>query len=151
MPSARTFSVILLIACASAQTNDADRLTKGEQVLTRFVLAIGGTAAYDGITTRSSNGYILDWQGKRLTFERHFKFPDKYLSIEHGAKSDIRQGYDGKTEWIQEGKHKPRHVTRSYDTANDMSFHDVVHWKDAFKKYDFRGEADVLNRKTYVL
>lgn len=32
-----------------------------------------------------------------------------------------------------------------------MSFGDIVHWSDKFKKTDFRGEADVLNRRAYVL
>jgi hypothetical protein len=152
------FIVILSIALAlpfQAQTSGASiaqsSSVNAEDVLTRFVRAIGGVVAYDNIKSSVSEGNIVDWEGRRVPVERYWKVPDKSLMIEHRDRKIIRRGCAGNIRWLQEGNGKPKRLKLPYDLENDVDFGDILHWRDTFRKVNFAGEADVLNRRTYVL
>ena len=142
-----TLTLTLNLPCLSQRP--PQRSPTAEQVLTRFVQVVGGITAQDSIKTSVSKGSIVDWDGNRIPIEKYFKDPDKELIIEHKSRVDIRRGNDGKVRWVQEGSHKPTRIKNWHE--DEVSFGDIVHWSDKFKKTDFRGEADVLNRKAYVL
>jgi hypothetical protein len=145
-------SLTIPVCCkgqASEGTRPPSPSARSEQVLTNFVQAVGGITAYDSIKTSFSKGSIVDWDGDRIPFEKYWKFPDKELIIEHKSRVEIRRGHDGKARWVQEGNHKPKQIKNWLE--NEVSFGDVMHWSNKFRKTDFWGEADVLNRKTYVL
>ena len=127
------------------------RSAKAEEVLTKFLQAVGDVTAGDSVETSVSEGNIVDWEGQRIQVEDYWKSPDKRLMIEHRSRAEIRRGSDGKTRWTQEGNGKPKRVKLSYDQENDVSFEDVLHWRDKLKKADFAGEADVLGAKAFVL
>jgi hypothetical protein len=143
-----TLTLVLNVSCLSQQS-PPQRPPTAEQVLARFVQAVGGMTAYDNIKTKVLTESRIDWDGQQAQVEIYWKFPDKCLNIQH----DLRYGYDGRVRWVQEGNHKPKRVKGShgYDIENDVIFEDVLHWRDKFKKIEFAGEAEVLNRKTYVL
>jgi hypothetical protein len=143
-----TLTLALNLPCLSQQSPPQQSPT-AEQVLITFVQAVGGLTAYDSIKTSFSKGSIVDWDGDRIPIEKYWKGPDKELIIEHKSRVEIRHGNDGKVLWVQEGNHKPKQIKNWH--KNEVSFGDIVHWSDKFKKTDFRGEADVLNRKAYVL
>ena len=145
-----TLTLALNFPCLSQQSSRQPSPT-AEQVLNRFVQAVGGVTAHDSIKTSFSKGSIVDWDGERISIEKYFKSPDKDLIIEHKSKMEIRRGHDGKVRWVQEGNHKPKRVRPSGDYESEVRFGDIVHWSDKFKKIHFRGETDVLNRKAYVL
>src|SRR6266496_1198380 len=155
---ASLFILILSISLAlpfQAQTPGASvaqsSSVNAEDVLTRFVQAVGGVAVYDDIKSSVIEGNIVDWEGQRIPVERYWKFPDKSLVIEHRPRKVIRRGCAGNIRWLQEGTGKPKRTKYPYDIENDVGFGEILHWRDRFKKANFAGEADVLNQRTYVL
>ncbi|MBI3478690.1 MAG: hypothetical protein HY010_23425 [Acidobacteria bacterium] len=142
-----TLTLGLTLPCLSQQSHPKP-LPTAEQVLARFVQAVGGTTAHDSIKTSFSKGTLVDWDGDRIHVEKYSKLPDKELMIEHKS-VELRQGYDGKVRWVKEGNHKPKQVKNW--PKDEVNFEDIVHWSDKFTKTDFRGEVDILNRQAYVV
>lgn len=138
----------LVVAQTSAVSADQSHRINPEDVLSKFVQAVGEPTA----NTKSSvtKVVVVDWDGKRIESERYCK-SGKWLVVEHREKTDIRRGFDGTTRWVQEGNAKPKRVKSSYDHDNDVDIEDILHWRDTFKKTMFFGQADVLGRKTHVL
>ena len=151
------FLFLGLLISAPLSVSPQDRPSAGtksqqaEQILTRFLDAVGGIAAYDAIRTSVSKGTAVDWDGNRFPIEQYWKFPNKVLRVERRQKSEIRRGYTGSVWWIREGHGKPRRLKSSYDDENETAFGDIMDWRAKMKKVDFAGEADVLDRKVYVL
>jgi len=153
-------SLIALLSVAipmtvRAQTDNGkqpqSRSARAEQVLDKFVQAVGDSSQCNGANTIYSKGTIVNWQSEKIPFEGYFKCPNKSVVIEHKSHGDTRRGCNEKGPWIQEGSHAPKRVKPSYDQENEVAFRDIVHWRETFKKIYFSGEANVLDRKTYVL
>lgn len=143
-----TLSIILVspFVKSTAQSHPT-----AEDVLTRFVEAVGDVQGIESVKTIVTEGEIIDWDGQRFPFKSYRKFPDRGLIIEFRNRKEVRRGFDGKIKWVQEGTRKPEYLHATYDAANDVEFRDILHWRDKFTKIDFAGEADLLNRKAYVL
>lgn len=52
-----------------------------EQILDKYVAAIGGRAAIERLNTRVSKGTQVIWNGTEFPFETSQKTPDKYLDV----------------------------------------------------------------------
>lgn len=148
----------LLIATLSAtfvfpfvKSRAESRPVTAEDVLTRFVEAVGDLQGIESVKTSIAEGEVIDWEGQHFSVKTYFKLPDRCLRIEYRHRKEVRYWRDGNIEWMQEGTGKPKRVHHFYDAANDVDFRDVLYWRDKFKKVSFAGEADVLNRKAYVL
>ena len=78
-----------------------------EQILERYVEAIGGQEAIAKLTTRICKGRFIDdrpYAGPKqvIPFETFSKIPDKSLFIIKHPENTEREGYDGNTRWRQD-------------------------------------------------
>src|SRR5580698_5818064 len=106
-------------AAAPAATTQAGGATKagaamptGEQVLDRYVQAIGGRAAWMKLNSRVSKGTIEIPAMDNLTgtLEIHEKAPNFMLAVIKLGGGAFEQGFDGSTAWSE----NPRDVRKNY-------------------------------------
>lgn len=88
----------------------APSLPSVDQVLAKYVQALGGEAALRKITSRS---ITATWQVPTgpggntpvpAQLERYDKAPNLTLSISHTAMNTVAQGFDGTSAWMQDAK-----------------------------------------------
>ena len=78
-----------------------------EQILERYVQAIGGEKALENLRTRVCQGRFIDdrpYAGpqKIIPFETFSKVPDKSLVIMKDPENQEKEGFDGKIRWRQD-------------------------------------------------
>ncbi|MGD9140820.1 MAG: hypothetical protein PVJ42_04705 [bacterium] len=104
------FAVVscVLVREAVAPTVSAEDLPAASQVIERYMEALGGRPAIEGLKTRVCIGrmiYDLDW--KRPPYEvvpvaGYATSTGKVLMVEHGADGIRCEGFDGRSTWVQD-------------------------------------------------
>jgi outer membrane lipoprotein-sorting protein len=80
----------------------AGKLPSSEQILQKYIAALGGVKAIQGMTTLVGNGTATDSAGRRFPFEICAKPPDKRLLIRHQPGRDVPLGYNGNYGWLMD-------------------------------------------------
>ena len=87
--------------------NVPDSLPAVEAILNKYVEAVGGKRALEGIQTRVTEATLLrpklvNPSGKPLAIEIYQKAPDKFLAVVTGVDGSVTyQGYNGKVGWVK--------------------------------------------------
>src|SRR5215210_5649586 len=104
----------------------AESLPSVEQVLNKYIAAVGGRAAAAKLQTRVLKGTIEQTQGRNPGVELTFKAPDKYLLVMTTKQQGIiYQGFNGTTGWI-----------KTDETQREMTPDEVAQIKRAYALYD---------------
>jgi hypothetical protein len=124
----------------------------GEQLLDRYVQAVGGAAAVEKVTSRVMKGTI-DFGGKSLPIDIYSKDPDKRISFTHMPEGDSVTAFDGHDGWLGTPGRPPREMHGSdLDGASiDADLHLAAHLKAMFSETRVRGTEKVGDRATYVV
>lgn len=98
-----SFSIIG-VACKSQEAPSAD------QILSRYVDALGGKASIEKLNSRVMKGTI-EWGEKKGVVEYYSKSPNKYMSVttlseEGSAPFTSREGFDGAAGWGVDPKNR---------------------------------------------
>lgn len=168
--SSKCLAGILLCAClclagaAGAQSTKAPpnppvsssaglELT-AQQILDRYVQAIGGRAAWEKLKTRISMGTIeipsMSLSGTVLV---HEKAPNRMLMVVILAGSAFRQGFDGTVGWSDD----PVNGTRVKSGAaleemrRDADFYHPLHLQQIYSKFAVEGTKKINGRDACVL
>lgn len=91
-------------AGASAQPPDAD------QVLSKYVAALGGADAIHKITTRVAQGHISAF-GRETPIDLYMKAPNRRMSVMHAPNGDSITAFDGAGGWLGNSGHPPRQMS----------------------------------------
>jgi photosynthetic reaction center cytochrome c subunit len=129
----------------------AQTLPAPEQVLDKYLQAMGGAAAVEKVTTRVEKG-TLTLGGRQLPVEVFAKAPNKRISLVHMPNGDNVTAFDGHMGWLgSPGPRPPREMTRAEaDAASfDAMFYLPVELKKMFTQMRVRpsdkiGGHDVL-------
>jgi outer membrane lipoprotein-sorting protein len=90
----------------------AAALPSADEVLDKYVQAVGGAAALEKVNSRVETGTI-NLGGRDLPLEVLAKAPDKRISIVHTPNGDNITAFDGHTGWIgNPGGRPPREMSR---------------------------------------
>lgn len=127
-----------------------------DQIISKYVQALGGAAAYRKLTSRVIKGtfVITDMQNLSGAFEAYEKAPNKSLVVlnlpEIGV---VREGYDGAIGWSQEPQEELRMMTGAeLATAKvDADFYKDIRLQKVFSKLTFKGTENVGDKLTYKL
>lgn len=93
---------------AVAEAGVGESVPSVDEVLHRYVEALGGREAVEKLTTRVCTGrYVKDLHWDDPPYEKYpievfAKLPDKILIVEHKPDGVRREGYDGGTAWVQD-------------------------------------------------
>lgn len=95
--------------------NAAPKLS-ADQVIDKYLQAVGGTAALGKIDSRVEHGHI-NFNGRQMPIDVYAKAPDKRFSAMHMQNGDSITAFNGQSGWLQNGGGPPR----AMNDAENMS------------------------------
>ncbi|HKR93941.1 MAG TPA: c-type cytochrome [Candidatus Angelobacter sp.] len=126
-------------------------LPTAEQILDKYVQAVGGADAVQKITSREEKGTI-NIGGHQLPVEVLAKAPNKRISSVHTPNGDNVTAYDGHTGWIgNPGPRPPRQMSAQEEEAAsfDATFHLPLELKKMFTKLQVRPADKIDGKEVY--
>lgn len=140
-------------APAATQPASKAELPTGEAVLTKYVEASGGQAAFDKIRNRVAHGTLdLGAAGVTMSISIYAAKPDRaYTLAESDATGRIESGVVDGIAWensafrgaiVKDGAEKA-------DAQRDATLDRLAYWKDNTKKVECVGIADVDGKPAY--
>ncbi len=139
---------------APATTKENVEPTAGptaEQLLDKYVQAVGGAAAINKVTSRVMTGTI-DFGGKSLPIDIYSKDPDKRISFTHMPDGDSITAFDGHDGWlVSPGRPGARemHGSELDAAAIDADLHLATHLKPMFKEMKVQGTEKIGDHEVY--
>ena len=124
----------------------------GEQLLDKYLQAVGGAAAIEKINSRVMKGTI-DFGGKSLPIDIYAKEPDKRISFTHMPDGDSVTAFNGHEGWLGMPGRPAREMHGSeLDAASmDADLHLSTHLKAMFSEMKPQGTEKVGDREAYVV
>jgi outer membrane lipoprotein-sorting protein len=159
MKRALTIIVVSLIfsAIAAAQTPapDAKPNVTVDQVLDKYVEAIGGKAALEKLTTRVAKGtFEITAQGVSAPAEVYAKAPNSLLiKFNINGYGLLSQGYNGSIGWAQDPQSGLREITGAEldEIKRSSDFYHETRLKELYAKLELKGTAKAGDRDAYVI
>ena len=132
----------------SAKTPSAD------QILTRYIDAVGGRAAWAKLTSRVSAG-TMKVTGLNVTgtVEIHEKAPNRMLTVVKIGDTSFRQGFDGKIGWTEDPQNGLREQAGAElaETQREADFYSPLNFRNHYTKFTVAGSEKVDGRAAFVL
>ena len=123
-----------------------------DQLLEKYVQAVGGVAAIDKVTSRVMKGSI-DFGGKSLPIDIYSKDPDQRISFTHMPEGDSVTAFNGHEGWLGTPGRPLREMHGSdLDGASmDADLHLATHWKAMFSEMRVEGTEKIGDHEAYVI
>jgi len=164
----RAVSVVLLALAAAfsdfaqekaAETKPAataeTRLPSADEILDKYVEALGGKAAFEKFRSRVVKGALeLPAMGITSGAEIYAKAPNKWLlSIEVPGFGLVQQGYDGTSGWARDPQTGIRDLSGGEleSIKRGAEFNQPLKLKALFPKLEVKEKSKVGDREVYVL
>jgi photosynthetic reaction center cytochrome c subunit len=128
-------------------------LPKPEELLDKYLAAVGGTAALDKITSRVQTGKLLAFGGQTFAAEVYSKSPDKRVSTMHLKGGDSVTAFDGQRGWLG-FPGRPAHMMSASenDAARlDADLHFAEHVKTLYSKFNVAAGEKIDGHDTYLV
>jgi len=121
----------------------------GEQLLDKYIQAVGGAGAIDKVTSRVMKGAI-DVGGKSLPIDIYSKDPEMRISFTHMPGGDSVTAFNGHEGWLGTPGRPLRemHGSDLDGAAIDADLHLATHLKGMFNKVEVR-TAKIGDQETY--
>jgi outer membrane lipoprotein-sorting protein len=122
-----------------------------DQLLDKYLAAIGGEAALQKVTSRVEKGEI-NANGHQLPIEVYAKAPDKRLSIMHMPNGESITAFDGKQGWLSNAGH-PHMMSAAENNAVriDADLYFPAHVKSLYKKFIVAPGEKIDGHETYLV
>ncbi len=85
---------------ATNKPSENAALPKAEDLLDKYLTAVGGAAALDKITSRVQTGKLLAFGGQTFPADVYSKAPGKRISLMHLQGGDSVTAFDGEHGWL---------------------------------------------------
>ena len=124
-----------------------------EQIMSKYIAAVGGRAAAAKLQTRVLKGTLEQSQGRTPGVEITLKEPDKYLVVLTTKQQGIiYQGFNGKTGWIKTDKMmREMNASELAQLKRAAMLYDVIKVKEPFTGMTVTGREKVGDREAYVI
>ncbi len=149
--------VLLLAGLSSSAFGQAspESLPKAEQVLDRYVDAIGGLAALEKIRNRVIRATTeIAGAGMKLSTTLYQARPNKsYTVVESPVTGKIESGTDGEIAWTISALSGPQ-MFEGKEKATQLhmnTFDRLVYWRKVFKQVETAGVEDVNGKACYKI
>jgi photosynthetic reaction center cytochrome c subunit len=121
-----------------------------DQLLDKYVNALGGSAAIDKVTTRVMKGTI-DVGGKSLPIDIYCKAPDQRISFTHMPEGDSVTAFNGQEGWLGMPGRPIREMHGSdLDGASiDANLHLATQLRTMFTQMKVRGTERIDDQEAY--
>jgi photosynthetic reaction center cytochrome c subunit len=127
-------------------------LPPAEQLLDKYVAAVGGTEALQKISSRVEKGTLTAFGGQHFPVDVYSKAPNKRISIMHLKNGDSTTAFDGKQGWL--GVPGRIHVMSSAenDAARiDADLYLAAHLKTLYQKFSVNPGEKIDGHETYLV
>jgi photosynthetic reaction center cytochrome c subunit len=123
-----------------------------DQLLDKYLQAVGGAAAIDKITSRVMKGAIT-FGDRNVPIDIYSKDPDKRISFTHTPDGDSVTAFDGHEGWLGFPKRPARemHGSEIDAAAMDADLHFAAHLKAMFTETQVRGMEKIDGHDTYLV
>jgi hypothetical protein len=144
---------------APAETREAGETNPGamptvDQLLDKYVAALGGADAIQKLSSRVEKGTVTDLDGRPSPVEIFSKGPDKYIDVRHLENGDTLHSYNGGVAWVRfGGANAPRDMrSEELDAARlEDPFYFAGRMKQVFSELRIERTEKVGDRETYVV
>src|SRR5271157_6301254 len=140
---------------AVAQTTPQAALPSVDQILDKYVKALGGKAAIEKLTSRVSKGtFEMDQLPGPATEEIGAKAPNKqYMVTDLSSFGQSRRGFNGAVGWEDNPQVGLRDITGSELAAmkRDADFYGAIKLKELYPKMTVKGKESVNGHDAYVI
>jgi photosynthetic reaction center cytochrome c subunit len=134
-------------------------LPTADQILAKYVQALGGEQAIRKITSRaititrdvpSGPGGVVPMPAMT---EQYVKAPNLLLNVVHTPAATVSDGFDGKTLWTQDAKGvvAPAPPLDSARAARSLDLQESLKLKQEYTKLEVRGTQIVGDRQAYLV
>lgn len=123
-----------------------------EQILERYVQAVGGRQAIERVKSRVWKGSRVGADGVLVPEEVYAKAPNKLLTVTSYPNQVFRTGYDGARGWARSnegGRDLPAEMLAQL--RREAEFYKETRLKDIYSKLTVLGRATVGEREAYVV
>jgi photosynthetic reaction center cytochrome c subunit len=124
----------------------------GEQLIDKYVQALGGASAVDRITTRVMKGKI-EFGGKSFGIDIYCKHPEQRVSYTHNPEGESVTAFNGREGWMKNPGMPLRemHASDLDGAAIDADLHLATDLKQMFTQTRVRGTEKIGDREAFVV
>src|SRR6266849_1880584 len=127
-------------------------LPPGDQLLDKYLAAVGGADALQKITSRVQKGTLTAFGGQHFSVEVYSKAPDKRVSIMHLQSGDSLTAFDGKRGWLSVPGRVHMMTAAENDAARmDADLYFAVHLNTLYQKFRVDAGEKMDGRDTYLV
>jgi photosynthetic reaction center cytochrome c subunit len=126
-------------------------LPSAEQLLDKYLAAVGGAPALQKITSRVAKGNA-SFAGQKVPVDVYSKAPDKRLSVMHLKDGDSLTAFDGQQGWLSVPSRV--HVMSAAENAAasiDADFYFPLDVKTRYKKFRVEQGEKIDGQETYLV
>jgi photosynthetic reaction center cytochrome c subunit len=128
-------------------------LPKPEELLAKYLAAVGGAAAVEKITSRVQKGNLMAFGGQSFSAEVYSKAPDKRVSVMHLQGGDSVTAFDGQRGWLSVPG-RPAHMMSESENESarlDADLHFPAHVKTLYPKFIVESGEKIDGHDTYLV
>lgn len=131
---------------------DVAKLPSSDQLIDKYVQALGGAAAIEQVTSRVARG-TANVGGHQMPIDIYEKNPDKRISLMHLANGDSVTAYNGHDGWLAAPGRPLRDMSSSDIEAArlDANLHFPTDIKHIFGELRVKQEEKIGDQATYVV
>jgi len=148
-------AVMLVLKSSGAEVLAADSTPTVEQVLDKYIQALGGKAAIEKKTTLVIKGTVdVPSTGETGAMELYKKAPNKEMQmISTPSNGPSQRGFDGASGWNWDPDSGPSDMSPADLMAIKLEsdFYRAVRLKDLYPKMSVKGREKVGEREAYVV
>jgi len=154
LPIANTKATAKVSATTTAPISNADQPTIND-VLNKYVQALGGRNAVAGVTSRVTKGRIdiagVSFGGK---LETYAKAPNMALTVMTAEPMGVlKRGFDGRMAWSRSDQKDAREPSPKElaALADDLQLYREIKLREIYPRMSFLGKGNVGTREVYIL
>ncbi|MFN7949881.1 MAG: c-type cytochrome [Blastocatellia bacterium] len=151
---------------ADEGAKSADSLPSAEQVMEKYLQAIGGRTALESVKTRyakvslqrpklvnsgTPKATVIN-RGETWTLETYQKAPDKYLAVITSPAGVITQGYNGSSGWIQTPQgQRALNAAELERIRREADLYAELRFREQYATVTLVGKETIGKRETFVV
>ena len=124
-----------------------------DQILDKYVQAVGGKAEIEKLTTRIMTGSLVT-PGGSATLEVYEKAPNRFLVIIDSPASGIsKNGFNGAVAWSQNSQRGLREMSgpEVENFKREYDLHREIRLREFYPKMSLKGREKIGSREAYVV
>ncbi len=135
------------------KASETAALPKAEDLLDKYLAAVGGATALDKITSRVQTGKLMAFGGQAFPAEVFSKAPGKRISLMHLQGGDSVTAFDGQRGWLSVPG-RPAHMmsaSESEAARMDADLQFAAHVKNMYPKFTVVDGEKIDGHDTYLV